>query len=159
MWDDTPYLLALTNAAHASVRADARLQDYLRRVVMNNGLRRPEFAHLIASELADRPRGFVYDRASGLIFAGGWADHARSAAALMCLYSLRAPVDWGRAHDDRRLFDGDASDDYIDGGHGFLANSPQLTAASGVWPLNIGPEVALTAEEKIWFRTLTIRRN
>lgn len=51
---------------------------------------------------------------------------------------------------------GEAAHRYLEQGQGFLANSPQLTR--GTWPLNIGEDVTLTGQEKIWFRDFELRR-
>ena len=53
---------------------------------------------------------------------------------------------------------GSRTERYIDRGLGFLANSPQLTQASGRWPLQVGSQVVLTAQEKLWFKALQLCR-
>lgn len=159
MWDSTPFVHALLATVHPSVRDAPEILTFIDQAIFREGERRPEFAPRVAAELVSHPMGFVYDRPTGLIFSGGYADHERCAGALMRMRELRAPiVDWADATFKAGLHDGKASDRYIEGGYGFVANSPQLTASSGVWPLNVGTEVILTTEEKIWFRQLEIRR-
>lgn len=158
MWDQTPFVQALVASAHPSVREDARLVDFIERALLLSGERRPDFAPAAAADLAHRPVGFVYDRASGLIFIGGYADHERCASALMHFRELRNPVgDWEAATFRASVQDVAAADRYIEGGYGFVANSPQLSMG-GAWPLNVGSEVIFSAEEKIWFRGMDIRR-
>ena len=159
MWDPTPYVDALVASVHPSLHADRHaLERHILRVVFRDGERRPMTAIDGVAELQTRPMGFVYDRPSGLLFAGGWADHERCAGCLMMLRDLRAPVDWDKAEDDGSLHNGDAADRYVVEGYGLVANSPQLTASSGAWPLHVGGDVALTAQEKTWFRAMTIVR-
>lgn len=159
MWNPDPYIDALWRTAHSSLAEDeARARQHIMDIVMRQGERRPLFMHEGASEIESRPMGFVYDRASGLIFMGGWADHERTAGCLMLFRELRGPVDWDRADDAGEMHNGRASDRFLEGGHGFIANSPALTQGSGSWPLNLGKDVTLTAQERQWFRTLILRR-
>lgn len=159
MWDSTPFVQALLATVHPSVREAPEMLAFIDEAILRDGERRPDFAPVVAAELVSRPMGFVYDRPTGLIFAGGYADHERCAGALMRMRELRAPVaNWEDTTFRAGLHDGQAADRYIEEGYGFVANSPQLTASSGVWPLNVGTEVILTPEEKTWFRQLEIRR-
>lgn len=159
MWDSTPFVQALLATAHPSVREAPELVSFIEQALLLEGERRPQFAHIAAAELIERPLGFVYDRSSGLIFAGGYADHERCASALMRFHELRSPVDdWKEITFRAKINDGKAAERYLEEGFGFLANSPQLTRSSGMWPLNVGSGVNLSAEEKIWFRNMSIRR-
>lgn len=157
MWDPEPYIDALVATVHPSVQAENEaLRHYLLHTVLGHGERRPDHAAEVMREMPKRPVGFVYDRASGLIFAGGWADHERCAGCLMLTRELRGPVDWGKASYAGCMHNGKAVDRFLEDGHGFVANSPSLT--SGVWPLSIGSEVTLTSQEKTWFKGMELRR-
>lgn len=160
MWDATPFIDALFRTAHPSVQAQQEtLREHIQDVVLNHNQRRPDFAAQAMREIAERPMGFVYDRPSALVFPVGFADHERCAGALMMMRELRAPVDWRQARWDGNMHNGKAADRYLDGGHGFIANSPQLTERSGRWPLRVGADVVLTAQEKIWFKSLVLQRD
>lgn len=160
MWDDAPVINAFASAAPAGVRDHAHLPEYIHRVILRDGERRPEPAAQAMADMAVRPLGFVYDRATGLVVAGGWADHERCASALMHFYELtpQALHDLEHAVFTGALYDPPAAERYIDRGLGFLANSPQLTQASGRWPLQVGSQVVLTAQEKLWFKALQLCR-
>ena len=155
--EETPFVYALFKTLHPSVQEDeAAARHHLFVVVLGHGERRPQPALEALADLKVRPAGFVYDRPSGLFFVVGFADHERCAGCLQGLRELRGPVDWDQAHHDGLLPDNQAAQRYLDQGHGFLANSPQL--ASGRWPLNIGAEVSLTSQEKLWFRDFELCR-
>ncbi len=159
MWDETPFVDALFATLHPSVQAD---QEAARRhvwvVALGHGERRPLNADEAWKELKRKPAGFVYDRATELFFIPDFADHERCAGCLMLLRELRAPVDWNAAFQEGTLHNGMAADRYLSSGAGFVANSPSLTKGSGQWELAIGADVALTGQEKIWFREFRIRR-
>lgn len=157
MWDPTPFVDALFKTLHPSVQADEEAaRKHLFVVVLGHGERRPQPPLEALAYLKERPRGFVYDRPTNLFFIGDYADHERTAGCLMTVRELRGPVDWQEARHACVLPDGEAAQRYLDQGQGFLANSPQLT--SGRWPLNIGEDVSLTAQEKIWFKEFLLRR-
>ena len=159
MWDPTPFVDALFGTLHPSAQAsgeDAR--KHLHDVVLGHGERRPSPILEGLAEQERRPKGFVYDRPTQLLFRLDWADHERFAACLMLARELRGPVDWQVARDEGTLPNGEAAHRYLEQGQGFIANSPQLTAQSGRWPLHVGEDVTLTAQEKTWFRNMTITR-
>lgn len=157
MWDETPFVDALFKTLHPSVQAEEEAaRRHLFVVVLGHGERRPQPALEALAYLKERPKGFVYDRPTGLFFVVDFADHERCAGCLMAMRELRGPVDWEQAHHDGILPHGEAAQRYLEQGQGFIANSPQLTR--GIWPLNIGEDVSLTGQEKIWFRDFERRR-
>ena len=159
MWDDTPAIDALFGTLHPSVQAETEAaRSHLARVVLGHGERRPVPVLEGLQEQVSRPKGFVYDRITQLLFRLDWADHERCAGCLMLARELRGPVDWEAAFNAGTLSNGEAAQRYLDQGHGFIANSPQLTAKSGEWPLHVGADVTLTAQEKTWFRGMRIDR-
>ena len=54
VWDDAPVINAFASAAPAGVRDHAHLPEYIRRVLLRDGERRPEPA---AQAMADYPTG------------------------------------------------------------------------------------------------------
>lgn len=157
MWDETPFMDALFKTLHPSVQADEdAARQHISKVVLAQGERQPQLPMDALAYIRQRPKGFVYDRPTGLFFVLDYADHERCAACLMLMRELRGPVDWHNARERGSLPDGQAAQRYLDLGQGFIANSPQLSRGS--WPLNIGEDVTLTAQEKMWFREFEIRR-
>jgi hypothetical protein len=158
MWDPSPYVEALVGAAPEGVRQHPTLEAFILDTVMAQGERRPDFIHEAADQIRNATRGFVYDRASGLIFFSAWADHERTAACLMALYGATTPADLVRAKDEVLRRHGALADRYLDEGRGFVANSPALTASQPAWPLHVG-NATLTAQEKLWFSGMALRRH
>lgn len=159
MWDETPFVDALFQTLHPSVQQDTEnARRHIFHVVLGHGERRPDFAEQTWEDLRRRPAGFVYDRKTGLFFIPDFADHERCAGCLMLMRELRGPVNWSEARLQGSLHNGMAADRFLEQGEGFVANSPSLTKGSGKWALSIGPDVTLTAQEKIWFREYDIRR-
>lgn len=167
MWNPEPYIDRLVTLAPDAVRAEA--PDRLRRFVLENtlgdGLRRPIEMERIRTRLRTLTQGFVYDRAAQLVFPCGFAEHEFTAWALAHLRLLAWPADWS-AIEDHHLNDRAKRlgvEQFLNEGWGFVVNSPQLTAKgdptlSHAWPLRLGPDVRLTPEEKIWFRSFELVR-
>lgn len=155
MWNPQPYIDTLSRLAPDPLQGKEELSTFIHDVVLDHCQRRPEFIEQALPQIKLGQQGFVYDRGCGLVFFSDWADHERTAATLMVLRSLGPHPDWQAAKEQPLLRHGPLADRYLEDGYGFIANTPQLSKSSGRWPLNIGSEVVLSSQEKIWFRELS----
>jgi hypothetical protein len=163
MMETEDLITALALLAPIAVREHdgAGLREYIEVTT----LRRGDFGGLLASEVGHRLRdfrnGFVYDRGARVILPCGYGAHSRTAAGLARLRTLTTPIP--EPHEELNYLirrGGQEADRFLSEGWGFVVNSPIL---SGVdlerpWPVEVGADVSLTAQEKIWFRGFKIER-
>lgn len=112
------------------------------------------------SRLREFTHGFVYDRTASLIIACDYSMHSRAAGGLACLRTLPFPFDIHVEADRVSRCHGQAADRFLAEGWGFVVNSPRLsgTDLNRPWPVRLGADVTLTAQEKLWFRGFDLIR-
>lgn len=152
----------LMQLAPANVRREAAtaLHRHIQQVILDKG---HVHAHPMASmvtQLDAFPCGFIYDR-SGWLLDCGYTAHARTAAALAQLHLLTTPFDTHAAQTQLWQQREALAERYLEEGWGFVVNSPITRHPNRhhPWSVRLGAGVALTAQEKLWFRTFDLLRH
>lgn len=162
MWNAEPFIEILAGLAPAAVRESEpeALREYLANITLAENCRRPVRMTEAGARLREYRGGFVYDRQAGFLIACAFGEHSQVAAALAQVRSLAAPFEPFQARmaltSEREKF----AERFLNEGWGFVVNSPSLSGSNleRPWPLRLGPEVSLTAQEKLWFRGFELIR-
>jgi hypothetical protein len=154
---------ALTRLAPPFVR-DRRpdgLAAFIERVVLRNGDQDGYAISAVGREARRFRNGFVYDRGAGILFPCEFGRHSRLAGVLARLRTLPDPTpDVADELFRLSLRAGDEAERFLDEGWGFVVNSPELSGQDldRPWPMQVGRDVTLTAQEKILFRAFDVVR-
>jgi hypothetical protein len=162
MWNAEPFIDILERLAPAALREGDRegLRAYLHRYTLDENSRRPVPMTEAGKRLREFTGGFVYDRQAGFLIACAFGEHSRVAAALAQVRRLPFPLDRFAATHQLIVERENEAERFLNEGWGFVVNTPALSGAdlNRPWPVRLGPEVSLTAQEKIWFRGFELLR-
>lgn len=147
----------LASLAPVTVREGNRsgLLDYIEHLTLDRGECAGHRAVDVGHRLRDFRGGFVYDRGAGLVLPCRYGAHSRTAAALARLRTLPFPIPEIPAEHEYLMRRGEREvDQFLEKGWGFIVNTPSLSGVNldRPWPVHLGEDVALTGQEKLWFR-------
>jgi len=163
MWNPEPFLDILERLAPIALQQGdrAELRAYLDDHTLAQNCRRPVAMSAAGSRLRTFTNGFVYDRQAAFLIPCGFGEHSRVAADLAHVRSLPFPFDPFAARHHVLVHREAEAERFLNEGWGFVVNSPSLSGANldRPWPVRLGPDVRLTAQEKLWFRGFELLRH
>ena len=154
VFDPTPTTQAFLASLPPAIAASAKAVEFMESELLLNGEHRMHFMKEVAPSLRDRAVGLVYDRASGIVIAGGFGVHTRQ-AAIVAIMRTEPMEKWDKCMRLLHLRD-EWADRFVETGLGFLSSG--VSATMGRHTLLVGEDVALSAQEKLWFAHYDIKR-